>query len=80
MSKSEGTVDLDAIVRAQGLALATLEALLIHKGVLQLGELASGLANMETSTTQVDAECGDVLAEWVSVLRQVDAAPIGTSH
>ena len=68
-------IDTEAIVRAQGIALATLKAPLISKGVVRPGELSERLDSMAEVTAERDAEAAEVVEDWAGMLRQVDAAP-----
>jgi hypothetical protein len=67
----------DTKVRAIGIALATLEALLIAKGVLRPGELSERLDAMADVTGEADADTAEVLEDFAAMLAQVDAAQAG---
>jgi hypothetical protein len=64
----------DTTVRAVGFALATLEALLITKGILRPGELSERLDAMADVTGEADADAAEVLEDFAAMLAQVDAA------
>ena len=69
--------DLDALIRAQGILAATLESLLIAKGVLQPGELLFHLASMAEISPETDDRSADILEGWMGMLAQVDEAAAG---
>ena len=64
----------DALHRAYGVALATLEGLLIHKGVLEPGELPSALLSMAEVAPSEDGGAAEALEGWAAMLEEVDAA------
>ena len=64
----------EALQRAYGVALATLEGLLIHKGVLEPGELPNALLSMAEVAPSEDAGAAEALEAWAAMLEQMDAA------
>ncbi len=67
----------EVLHRAYGVALAALEGLLIHKGVLEPGELPSALLSMAKVAPQDDAGAAAALEGWGAMLEEVDAAHAG---
>ena len=62
----------DALLRAYGVALGTLEGLLIHNGVLEPGELASALLSTAAATPAEDANAAGALSAWAGMLEEPD--------
>ena len=69
--------DADAITHAHGVVLATLESLLIRKGVLAPGELSGHVEMMARVTAETDDQAADILETWAGMLAEVDAAKVG---
>jgi hypothetical protein len=67
---SGGGVDLD-LVRAQGLALAMVGALLERSGVTPRGEFSQHLAMLAVITSETSAAQGEILGLWAAMTRDM---------
>ena len=67
----------EALLLAYGVALATLEDLLIPKGVLEPGGLPLALQSMAQVTPGKDAVAARALPAWAEMLEDVDATQAG---
>jgi len=63
-------LNLDPIVRAQGVALSLIGAVLERQGGLPKGEFAQMLGLMSTLTAETDTDAADILAAWTLVAKQ----------
>ena len=62
-------LNLEPIVRAQGVALALIGALLERRAELPAGEFSRLLGIMSVATADADPEAGEILAAWTAIAR-----------
>jgi hypothetical protein len=68
-------LDLDPMVRAQGIALAVVGSILERKGGLPTGEFSRLLGLIGAATAETDPEAGNLLGVWSAF-----SAPIAASN
>lgn len=71
-------LNLDPIVRAQGIALSLIGAVLERQGGLPKGEFSQLLGLMSTLTAETDTDAADILAAWTIVAKQATEQPLKT--
>ena len=58
---------MEAVIRAQGVALALVGTLLEREGIVPVGELARLLGLLAVLSAETDKAQGDVLAVWAAL-------------
>ncbi len=71
-------MDLD-LIRAQGLALAMVGALLERSGVTPCGEFSQHLAMLAVITGETSAAQGEILGLWAAMTRDIGSPEDGRS-